>query len=167
MKKFIPILFAFLFVFSSCSYEPGVSEAFAKYRFKDGVVNVTVPGWVIGLAAKMGDLEESEKELLDCIDKVRVLAVDDDNLNAKINLHEEFYEQVNKKGNFEELLIVREEGEEVTVFGKMDDSVIKEMLVLVGGEDNAMIYIKGELTPEMLNEHLDLRKPDKFLSLNF
>jgi hypothetical protein len=166
MKHIAIIFFAFLFIFTSCSYEPGVSEAFTKYRFKDGVTTLSVPGWVIGLAASFADLEESEREILESIDKVKVLAVEDDDLNARINLHKEFYSHINKKGDYEELLVIRDAQENVTIFGKMDETAIREMVILVGGDDNAMIYIKGEIKPELLNDKIDLTDPDKFLSLN-
>lgn len=47
----------------------------------------------------------------------------------------------------------------------MDEDVIKEMVILVGGDDNAMIYVKGEIRPELLNDRIDLANPDKFLSM--
>ena len=34
-----------------------------KYRLKDGVTTVTVPGWAINLGAKFGDLDDEEKEI--------------------------------------------------------------------------------------------------------
>ena len=151
---------------SSCSYEPGVSEAYNKYRFKDGVVTVSIPGWVIHLAAGFADLDESERELLDCIDRVKVIAVEDAELNHRINLHDEFYERIAKRGEYEELLVVRDADESVTIFGIMDDDMIREMLILVGGEDNALVYLKGEIKPEMLNDKIDMTDPDRFLSLN-
>jgi len=164
MKRVLPFVALIVFLFTSCSYEPGVSEAFNKYRFKDGVVTVSVPGWLIHLAANMGDLEENEKELLESIDKVKVIAVEDDNLNHKIDLHEEFYKRISENESFEELMVVRDPDENVTIFGRMDDDVIKELLVLVGGDDNALIYVKGEISPELLNDKVDLADPDKFLS---
>lgn len=167
MKKYTFLIIALIMVLTSCSYEPGVSEAFNKYRFKDGVVTVSVPGWVIHLASGFADLDESERELLDCIDKVKVIAVDDHELNNSINLHDEFYERVNKRGEYEELLVVRDQDESVTIFGVMEEDVISEMLILVGGDDNAMVYIKGEISPDLLNDKIDMTDPDKFLSLNF
>ncbi|WP_347840942.1 DUF4252 domain-containing protein [uncultured Draconibacterium sp.] len=165
MKRISFLLIGILFLAQSCSYESGVSEAYSKYRFKDGVTTVSVPGWVIHLAAGLGDLKEEERELLECIDKVKVIAVEDDKLNAKVDLHEEFYKQISEKKGYEELLVVRDKNENISIFGRMDESVIEEMVILVGGDDNALIYVKGEIRPEMLNKHIDLSNPDKFLSL--
>lgn len=167
MKRNIIIILASIFILSSCNYDPGISEAFMKYRLKDGVTTISVPGWVIGIASRFADLDSEEREILQSIDRVRVLAVDDDDLNARIDLHKEFYNHINKKHDYEELLVVRNDDENVTIFGKMDNSVIEEMVILVGGDDNAMIYIKGEIKPELLNDKIDLTNPDKFMSLNF
>jgi hypothetical protein len=167
MRKIVFVSIAILFVFTSCSYEPGISEAFMKYRFKDGVTTVTVPGWVISLAASFADLEESEREMLESIEKVKVLSIEDNDLNARTNLHNEFYSHINKNDHYEELLVVHEDSESVTIFGRMDDSEIKELVILVGGDDNVLIYVKGEIKPELLNGKIDLTDPDNFLSLKF
>lgn len=167
MRKLVVLILAILFALASCSYKPGVSEACTKYRFKDDVTVLTVPGWVIHLAANFADLEDSEREILESIDKVKILSIDNDDLNARIDLHQEFYDLINENGDYEELLLVREDSESVTILGRMDESVLKEMVILVGGDDNALIYVKGELKPELLNGKIDLTDRDKLLSLNF
>lgn len=167
MKRILPILALVVFLFTSCDYESGVSDAFRKYRGEDGITTITVPGWVISLASHFGDLEDSERELLESIDKVRVLTVEDDDLNAQLNLHKEFYSAIKKEGDYEELLVVREKDEKVTIFGRIDDEVIKEMVVLVGGDDNVMVYVKGEISPELISDQMDLKDKEKLLSFNF
>jgi hypothetical protein len=164
MKTILLFLLATLLLFSSCEYNPGVSEAFTKYRFKDGVTTITIPGWVINLAANFGDIEKSERELLQSIDKVRVLVVEDDDLNARINLHREFSTKINRKNDYEELMTVRDKNEDITIFGKMDEFVIKEMVILVGGQDNAMIYVRGEIDPRILKEQINKNNVNTFLS---
>jgi len=138
-----------------------------KYRFKEGVTTITVPGWVIGLAANFSEIEGEERELLQSIDKVRVLVVEDEELNSEINLHREFSTKINKNHDYEELMTVCGENEDVTIYGKMDGEVITEMVVLVGGDDNALIYVRGEIDPKMLKENIQLSDKDKLLSLKF
>lgn len=164
MKPILLFLLAFLFLFLSCEYNPGVSEAFAKYRFKDGVTTITIPGWVIGMAANFGDLEKKERELLHSIDKVRVLVIEDDDLNARTNLHREFSTKINRNNDYEEFLSVRDDNDDITIFCKMDENVIKEMVILVGGNDNAMIYLKGEIDPEILKDEFKGSNKNRFLS---
>lgn len=167
MKIKALLFLAVLFIFSACSYEPGISEAFSKYRFKDGVTTITVPGWAIGAIAGFADIEESEQEILESIDLVKVITIEDADLNERTDLHKEFYTEINKNNKYEELLVVREETESVTVFGCMKENVIREMVILVGGDDNAMVYIKGEIEPDLFSDMIDISNPKDFLSLNF
>ena len=167
MKRIFLILTAAALFLVSCDDNPGVSKAFSKYGHEQGVTSITVPGWVIGIAAKFGDLDEDERELLYSIDKVKVLSIEDNSLNSHINLHQEFYTKINVKHNFEELLTVNNQNENVTIFGKMDGEVIREMVILVGGDDNALVYLKGEIKPELLDNKINLSNPDRLLSLDF
>jgi hypothetical protein len=119
------------------------------------------------MAANFGDIEKNERELLHAIDKVRVLVVEDEDLNARVNLHKEFCTKINRNNDYEELMSVKDENDNITIFAKMDESVITEMVILVGGDDNAMIYVKGEIDPELLNDQIKISDKDKFLSLDF
>ena len=83
MKRILLILTVAAFLFSACDTNPGVSKAFAKYSHNEGVTSITVPGWLIGIGASFADLCDEEKELLDCIDKVKVLAIENEVLNGQ------------------------------------------------------------------------------------
>lgn len=165
MKKLSLILVVALFLFTSCEYNPGVSEAFTKYRFKDGVTTISIPGWVIGLAANMGEMNSDERELLQSIDKVRVLVVEDENLNGKIDLHREFSSKINHNNKYEELLTVNDENEKITIYGIMDEEIISEMVILIGGDDNALIYVRGEISPDLLKDEISTKKHGRLISL--
>ena len=167
MKKVAIVLITSLFILTSCDDNPGVSKAFLKYSCKSGVTTVIVPGWLIGLAGTFGDFNDEEQELLSSIDKVKVLSIEDTDLNARVNLHNEFYSRINSDKSFEELLVVRDANENVTIFGKIDENVIREMVILVGGDDNAMIYLKGEIKPELINNLAHKNSKDKFLAFDF
>jgi hypothetical protein len=164
MKKTVLFSVLLIFFFTSCEYESGVSEAFTKYSYKSGVTTITVPGWVIRMAARWGDLDRNERELLQSIDKVKVLTIEDRDLNARSNFHKEFYNTIKENSELEELMVVRNDDEQVTIFGKADEESIKELLILVGGDDNAMVYVKGRLKPEMITRFMDDNSQRGFLS---
>ena len=43
MKRNLLVIFAALLILSSCSgYDPGISEAFMKYRLKEGVIPMSI-----------------------------------------------------------------------------------------------------------------------------
>ena len=167
MNKLTIFILALSLTIVSCSDNEGVNKAFSKYGHKEGVTAISVPGFVIHLASSFGELEEQEKDLLRNIDLVKVLAIENDHLNEEINLHNEFYEKINQNNEFEELLVVSSEGQNITIYGKVGkNEIIKEMVILVGGEDNALVYLKGNLDPKLLNKYIDLSNPNDFLSLN-
>ena len=167
MKSILLFAFASIFLFTSCEYNPGVSEAFTKYRFKEGVTTISIPGWVIGMTAKFADLNREERELLESIDKVRVLVIENEELNSDINLHHEFSAKINRNNDYEELMTVNDIKENVTIYGKMHEDVITEMVVLVGGEDNALIYLRGEIDPKLINGVVNSKEREKLFSFNF
>jgi len=167
MKKSVIVLLATLFVFTSCTDDSGVSKAFLKYSYKSGVTTVIIPGWLLSTASAFADLEDEEQELLSSIDKVKVLSIEDHDLNARTNLHNEFYSKINADHSFEELLMVQEQDDQVTIFGKMDGNVIREMIILVGGSDNALVYLKGEIKPELINNLVHKNSKDKFFAFDY
>ncbi len=167
MKKAAVLLIVSIFIFTSCEEDSGMSKAFMKYSWKSGVTYITVPGWMIGLASTFGDLDDEEQELLSSIDKVKVMTIEDHDLNARVNLHEEFYSKINSDKSFDELLVVRDGNENVTIFGKMDKNIIREMVILIGGEDNALVYLKGKIKPEMINNLVRKNSKDKFFAFDY
>ena len=164
MKCIIYFSLVFLFLFTSCEHKNALGEAFLRYRYKEGVTSVTIPGWVIILASRWGDLEKEERELLRCVDKVRVLTIEDPDLNARSNFHKEFYQSVSHDPEMEEFLVVRTDDEQVTIFGKADEKSIHELLILIGGDDNTMVLIKGKIKPEVLSDLINKGTPNNILS---
>lgn len=166
MKQLFFLPIALMLLFTSCTYDNGVSEAFSRYRHKDGVTSITVPGWLIGIAAGVGDLEKEERALLRSISKVRVLTIDDEHLNKRHNFHEEFYLAVAENPGMEELLVVHNDDEQVTIFGKGTEKAFDELLILVGGNSNAIIFIEGKLKAEVISDLMNKESMNGFLSWN-
>ena len=151
----------------SCTNNASVNHAFMKYGHGKGIVSITVPGFVLRLAASIGDLEPDEKELLRSIDKVKVLAVKDQKRYDGVDFNREFYWGMNRDGRYQELLNVTDNNERVTVFGRMEnEDVINEMVVLIGGENNALIYLKGRLEARMLDKYVHFSDLHSIFSFN-
>lgn len=166
MKKFTLLALFLLFNIATFAESPAIRSAFEKYRSHEGITNISIPGFVIHLAASIGDMEEDERDFLRSIDKVRILSIEDKYFRSKIDLHHEFYSEINRDAKFEEMMTVRDRGQNVTVFGRMgENNVIKELVVLVGGDDNALIYLRGNIAPEMIARHIN--SSDKNAGIHF
>ena len=62
---------------------------------------------------------------------------------------------------------VKDENENVTIFGKMDGNVITEMVVLVGGDENVLVYVSGEIDPKLIDKNIDFSDTDKLFSFKY
>jgi len=150
MKTIYYLLLVALIPLISCSTNRGVTAAFSEYAHEEGVTSVTVPGWVIRLGARFGDMEAEEKALLRSVKKVRVLAIEDQNLNDEANFYKEFYKKINYSGRFEELVHVRDDGDDIHILGLSKKDELRELIVLVSGDENVIVYLKGKFDPKKI-----------------
>ena len=157
MRKYYILFIASLFLFLSCSTNRTINKAFNKYGDQPGVTTISLPGWVIKLGAKLADMSPEERQLIKSIDKIKVLTIEDPELNNQVNLHDEFYHKITGNKNYHNLVMVNDKKEKVSVLGNIDDDeTIRELIVLVGGEENTIVYLKGDLKLENVNGIIDM-----------
>jgi hypothetical protein len=165
MMRSIPFLFIILFTLSACSSNREISQAFHKYGHQEGVVKVNVPGWVIHLASRIADLETEERALLRQIDKVKVLTVEDQSINQQVNFYDEYYHKLKAKKGYEDLVMVRESEEQVGILGKFEGNTARELIILVGGDENTIVYLKGKIDPDTLKKLVNQEDLQKSIDL--
>ena len=92
-------------------------------------------------------MEESEGEMeatLGKIERVRVIAQEDEAKVEGVNFMDEL------KGaafdDYKELVMVKEADQEVLVLAKEEGGKIRELLVLVGGEENVLVSVEANFT---------------------
>lgn len=151
MKRISIIFIVFAFLFVACSSDPAVNKAFSKYSGKDGITSITVPGFAVRAATMFADLDPKEKEILSKVELVKVLAVENEAQYNKLNFHKEFASLVT--ADYEPLLSVKDGKDNVDVMAKMiNEKEISDLLVIVGGNDNVIIYLKGEFDLDEIAE---------------
>lgn len=151
MKKFYPLSLAFLLI-STCSLKSQSYETerlFDKYRGEKGVVSVWLPGIVMKLAANVADLNGEEEELIRSIRSLRVLTIEDKGLYKGVNFTREANIKHTRNG-YVTLVSVSDGDSDILILGREKRGKLKDLLVLVGGEDNVMVEIKGRLNADML-----------------
>lgn len=151
MKRisFISIIFAFLFI--ACSSDPAIDAAFSRYSGKDGVTSITVPGFAVRTVTMFADLDPGEKNILKKVDLVKILAVDSKERFKQINFYKEFAKLVT--ADYQPLLSVKDGNDNINVMAKMiNEEEISDLLIVVGGNDNVMIYLKGNFNMNEIAE---------------
>ncbi|MDW7692655.1 DUF4252 domain-containing protein [Flammeovirgaceae bacterium SG7u.111] len=128
------------------SQSDAISTMFSKYEDDENFTKVSVTSKMFSLFTELEPEDEDDKALLEAISKIKGLKVlaADSIPNGKA-LYKEASAKV-KKGNFEELMSVRDGGEDMLFMINEKDGVISELLMLVGGEKNFFILsLFGEI----------------------
>ena len=128
-----------------------ISDLFDKYQGKDGFTTVIVNEDAFKLISNMEKTEGELKQPLTRIRKVRVLAQDDDSVGAGLN----FYDELQGSMDFsvyKELVVVKESDQDVRVLARDSNGRLSELLVIVGGDDNVLVWIEGDFTLEELSQ---------------
>jgi len=118
---------------------------FDRYADKDGFVTVKFSNLPAGM------FNDTQKDTDLRISSLRVLTVQDENLNSKLNFYNEIVPKINRTG-YEELMSVKHNGEKTILLCKKDKKRITELLFVSGGKKNVMIEITGSMSLEQARE---------------
>lgn len=148
MKRIITPLVLLVFTIS-LSAQSSIDRLFDKYQGMDGFVTVTVSGNFLKLIGEFDDDDEFLKNS-DKITVIRILAQEDDNMEVD-NFYDLVMDELDK-GGYEEMVRVNSSDSDMKIMVKAEGDIFTEFLVVAGGEDNAIIQIKGKLTEKIIKE---------------
>ncbi|MFW6310345.1 MAG: DUF4252 domain-containing protein [Prolixibacteraceae bacterium] len=148
MKKLILIL-AVVLPMAVLAQKTPVDQLFEKYANQKGFTTVNISGKLLGFASQMDTSNKETSEMLSQLKGIRILSVEDDELNESLD----FFSELNKDGfldnnDFEVLMEVTEKNEVVRFLAKDGgNGKFSDLLLVVGGDDNALISISGLIDP--------------------
>lgn len=153
MKKLILIL-AVVLPMAVLAQKSPVDKLFDKYANQKGITTVNISGKLLGFASEIETGEEGVSEMLSGLNGIRVLSVEDSELNKNIDFYKELEaEGFFKNNNFEVLMEVTEDDEVVRFLAKdAGNGKISDLLLVVGGDENALISISGVIDPENIGK---------------
>lgn len=166
MKKLILVL-ALILPLAVFAQKDPVDKLFSKYANQKGFTTVNISGKLLSFAAQVDTGDETTKDLLSGLKGIRVLSVEDDELNKKIDFYKELEaDGFFKNNDFEVLMEVTEEDEVVRFLARdAGNGKISDLLLVVGGDDNALISISGIIDPEnigKITKAVNIDAGDKF-----
>ncbi|MDX9883021.1 MAG: DUF4252 domain-containing protein [Prolixibacteraceae bacterium] len=153
MKRLVILVVCLLPMMAFAQNSP-VDRLFEKYANKDGFTTVRISGALLGFASKFEDRDSPESKMLSELKGIRILSVEDEKLNTGLD----FYKELEKDGffknhDYEVLMEVTESNEVVRFYGKnAGGGKLSELLLVVGGDDNALISIQGMIDPENIGK---------------
>jgi hypothetical protein len=144
MKK-IFLLIALTITANLVAGQRSIDALFEKYAGRDGFVTVTISRNLLKLAACLDDDDDDDDNPLPAnITEIRILAQEKENQRV-----ENFYETVTKDLNlssYDEFMRIKESDQDLKMLVRSEGNRFREFLLIAGGEDNAIIQIKGNMT---------------------
>jgi hypothetical protein len=150
MKKISFQILFILFVSGLAAQSSDIDNLFDSYRGKEDVISLYLPGFLCRMGATLGDLDDAERELLYSIKSVRLLVSDNEELNQHVN----FVKEIScgkHRSDYVLLLEVHDSGDDVLILGREKEGYVSDLFIVVGGDNNAVICIKGRMDKNLLD----------------
>lgn len=143
MKRVFFIVLAIAFPAFLMAQNSAVDKLFNKYKGKDGVTTVQISPELFQIVKAMEIDEIDEHDIpFDKIASVKILTIEDEEEWDGVNFYKEIQKDLDVS-DFAEVLTVDDGGETVRMWMKADKAKVSEFLLIVGGDDNVLIYITG------------------------
>lgn len=169
MRNLLPLIFLFSFSISAISQNSCIKKFYHEHKKEEGIRNFMIPGFLIwfstGIANEIVDGEEA-KTFLKFAKKfktIRLLVQNNHNSISKVDYNQLIFDA--KKGNYEELISVKEKGKTFHIMGRGKKDKLKNLLILVSSEDTfLMMSMKTKIKIKDLNSLInDLMKLEKVI----
>jgi hypothetical protein len=144
MKKLL--FFTVLMIVTTVIYgQKSIDALFEKYAGREGFTTVTISGDLLKLARCLDDHNEAEVNNLPAsITEIRVLAQEKDNEHVE-NFYKLVIDDIDLK-NYDEFMRVKKSDQDLRMLVRSEGNKFREFLLIAGGEDNAIVQIKGNMT---------------------
>ena len=153
MKKIVFLIAIFMPMALFAQKSP-VDKLFEKYANKRGFITVNISSTLLRFASNIDTGNDAASDMLSTLDGVRVLSVEDNQLNNNLDFYNELESEGFFKNNtYEVLMEVTEEDEIIRFLGRAtNDGKFSELLLIVGGDSNALVSIRGLIDPENISK---------------
>jgi hypothetical protein len=142
MKKHLLILVLSVLAITAPA-QKSIDNLFDKYAGRDGFTTVTINGALLKMAEWFGQ-DEGDDILPGHISQIRILSQDDEHMKV-----DNFYTSVINDldmSKYEEFMRVKSTDQDLRMLVRTDGDKFKEFLLIAGGDENAIIQIKGSMT---------------------
>ena len=145
MKRIALILTVILLPAMAMAQNSAVDKLFNKYKGKEGVTTVQISPELFQMVSAMGIEEVEDCDIpLEQINSIKILTIEDEDAFPGVNFYDEIKGEL-RTDNFAEVMTVDEGSETVRIWMRADKAVVREFLLIVGGDDNVLIYMTGNL----------------------
>ena len=150
MKRILMTLVLLIPLMAMAQDNSPIDKLFNKYANREGFTTVNISGKLLSFASKFDESKSKETAMLEKLSGIRILSVEDKDLNKDLNFYKELEaDGFFKNNNYESLMDVTEKDEIVRFYGRAGEKgKLSELLLVVGGNENTLISIRGVIDPD-------------------
>jgi hypothetical protein len=160
MKKIILLAGTILIPYILMAQNPAVDKLFNKYQGKEGFTTVFVNKEIFKFISDSESEEHEMNKALQNITAIKVLAQENGDVAGDLNFYDELKQDMDFS-KYAELVTVKEKDQDVRIIARENNNRIAELLIVVGGEDNVLVWIEGNFTFDELSELSEIEGLDK------
>jgi len=160
MKKIIISACILAFSLSLFAQPATINDLYYDYKGGEGVIAMKIPGFVMKLAGSIADLDGPERELLRSLRSVTILTIEESHLYPDVNFVEEV-DLSDMNGGYKLLLEVHDGDEDVLIVAREKKGKIRDLVVVVGGDDNVLVHVRGRMESDLLENLADVAGVDE------
>ena len=132
--------------------QKSIDDLFEKYAGRDGFTTVTINGNLLKLAHCFAD-KDDENSIPMHITEIRILAQEDKSMKVE-NFYKMVINDIDLK-NYDEFMRVKKSDQDLRMLVRSEGNRFREFLLIAGGDDNALIQVKGNMTYEEAKKFSD------------
>jgi len=151
MKKLILTITALVFAVALFAQPAGYNNVYQTYKGEKGVVSIHVPGFLLRFAGMCAGLDGEERQLVRCLRSVTVLTIEDTHRYPGVNFAQEM-DHTRMRGEYNLLMEVHDGGEDIIIAAREKRGKIRDLIVVVGGEENTLVHVRGRLKSDLLKQ---------------
>lgn len=143
MKRMVLTIAVIVFAASLAAQRQSADEFFNKYSDREGYTTVVINGSLLGF---LGHCESDDPvNPLSKITSIRLVVRERDSFPVTEGFLPEI-RNIIRRGRYEELMSVRKSGTDLRFMVRSERDIVKEMILVIDGDDEAVIQIEGNLT---------------------
>jgi hypothetical protein len=118
-----------------------VDRLFDKYSGKEGFTSVYISKYMFSLFSDIKADDDEFGQVVKGLNGIKILTTDSP--QQGVNFHKEIMKELPVK-DYKELMVIKEKDQDIKFLVKEVGGKITELLMIIGGVDNALICIQGE-----------------------
>jgi len=150
MKRMLLAIAAMIIASAVSGQRTSLDDFFTRYSDRDGYTSVVVNGNLLKFLGESGNTDR-DGNALSKITSIRLVVREKENSSPGESLVSEI-RGIIRRGRYDELMSVRDDGADIRFMARMERDMVRELLLIIDGKDEAVIQIEGNLTRDEASE---------------